>query len=431
MSDVTRTNFQRPACSAPATGQSPAAAPPRSPFVKDIYIGRQGIFDRNMGILAYELLYRSSHENSAGVFEGDHATSQVAVNAFLDLGLEHVVGDRLAFVNLTRNFLIGEHPVPFPPERVVLEVLEDIPIDGALVAGVHALADRGYAIALDDCVYSDCLSALLEYATYVKIDIQALGLEQVRRHVEAFRNYPVKLIAEKVETQQEYEICRELGFDYFQGYFLCLPKVLTGQSIPDNKLNILRLLAALQDPGADTAELVRIISQDIGLSYKLLRYINSAFFGLQRRIESIQQALVYIGLDAVRTWSTLLVMRNVHDKPGALASVGLTRARMCELLARARGHEHPQSYFTVGLFSIVDAMMDAPMERILNALPFTPQVTGALLEHQGDMGGMLARVIAYERGEWDAAAHDLSAELLANSYLESIAWADQVMASLT
>ena len=430
MRDEQRPSFIRPACSGKETAGE-ALPPSRPALFKDIYIGRQGIFDCNMGIYGYELLYRSSMHNDAGTFNGDNATSQVVVNAFMEMGLEQVVGSHLAFINLTRNFLIGEHPLPLPKEKVVLEVLEDIPIDAALVNGVHALAEQGYTIALDDCVYSDCLSSLLEYAQIVKIDIQALGIDKVRQHVAQFRKYPVKLIAEKVETQAEYDICRDLGFDYFQGYFLCLPRVLTGQSIPDNHLANLRLLTKLQDPEILPGDLEKVISHDLALSYKLLRYINSAFFGLPRKVESIHQALVYIGNRAIRTWVTLLVLRGIQDKPNALTITALARAKMCELLSGLKGSNDAESNFTVGLFSVVDAMMDMPLERILKSLPFSDVVHNALLHQQGTLGAALSCVIAYERGEWDRVAFaGLSADSIATAYLDSIAWADEVSGSL-
>ncbi len=429
MRDVPRPSFSRPACSGPVSGNSEST--PRSSATKDIFIGRQGIFDSNMGIFGYELLYRSSSTNSAGDFNGDHATSQVVVNAFMEIGLDQVVGTHLAFINLTRNFLTGEHALPFPKEKVILEVLEDITIDAELVEGVRALAEQGYTIALDDCVYSECLEKLLEYARIVKIDVQALGMDKVREHVELFRRHPVKLVAEKVETQQEFDLCRDLGFDYFQGYFLCLPRVLTGQSIPDNKLSILRLLSQLQDPNTQPSELEKIISQDLSLSYKLMRYINSAFFALPRKIESIQQALVYIGNRAIKTWVTLLVMRGIEDKPSALTNTALARAKMCEQLAINGRAGDPETYFTVGLFSVVDAMMDVPMERVLNALPFTNEVRDALLHRQGPLGDALACTIAYERGDWNHVAFaGLVADVVSSAYLDSIAWADEISGSM-
>ncbi len=431
MRDVPRVSFSRPACSGPATSTTSPSPTSRASTLKNIYIGRQGIFDSNMGIFGYELLYRSSTENNAGTFNGDHATSQVVINTFMEIGLDQVVGTHLAFINLTRNFLTGEHSLPFPKDKVILEVLEDITIDAELVEGVRALVQQGYTIALDDCVYSECLVKLLEYAKIVKIDIQALGMDKVREHVELFRRHPVKLIAEKVETQQEFDLCRDLGFDYYQGYFLCLPRVLTGQSIPDNKLSILRLLSQLQDPNTQPSELEKVISQDLALSYKLLRYINSAFFALPKKIESIQQALVYIGNRAIKTWVTLLVMRGIEDKPSALTNTALGRAKMCEQLALRSNAGDPEAHFTVGLFSVVDAMMDVPMERVLNALPFTNEVRDALLHRQGPLGAALACTIAYERGHWDQAVFPgLAVDTVSRAYLDSIAWADEITGNM-
>jgi EAL and modified HD-GYP domain-containing signal transduction protein len=410
-------------CSVQESATPPSPPPPRHPAIKDIFVGRQAIFDRRMGIYAYELLYRSSEDN--------HATSRVAINAFMEMGLEQVVGGQLAFINLTRGFLTGEHPVPFPKDRVVLEVLENIPIDDALVAGVRALKESGYLIALDDCLYGECIARLLDYADIVKIDIHALGMDAVREHVKCFREYPVKLVAEKIETQDEYDLCRELEFDYFQGYFLCRPRVLSGQSMPDNKLAMLRLLAKLQDPALETGELEQLIVQDLSLSYKLMRYVNSAFFSLVRKVESVRQALVYLGNRIIRTWVTLLVMSNAADKPHALLVTALARARMCELLASTRGEPKPDTYFTVGMFSVVDALLDAPMERVLKSLPFTQEVCDALSMYSGNAGKALACVIAYERGEWETVKFaDLSPDDITRIYLESIAWADEVDRSL-
>ncbi len=384
-----------------------------------------------MGVFGYELLYRSSINNSAGAFNGDHATSLVVVNAFMEMGLDQVVGAHLAFINLTRSFLIGELPLPFPMDKVIIEALEDITIDAELIEGIRTLARQGFTIALDDCVYSDCLVKLLEYAQIVKLDIQALGVDKLREHVELFRRHPVKLVAEKIETQQEFDLCRELGFDYYQGYFLCLPRVLTSQRLPDNKLSILRLLSRLQDPNTQPSELEKIISQDLSLSYKLLRYINSAFFALPRKIESIQQALVYIGNRAIKTWVTLLVMRGIEDKPSALTNTALARAKMCEQLAIGADAGDPETYFTVGLFSVVDAMLDVSMERILNALPFADEVRNALLLQQGPLGAALSCAIAYERGDWNRVSFaGLAADIVSNAYLDSIAWADEISGSL-
>ena len=431
MSETRRPAFKRPPCSGgPPSGGEPQR-PSRPASLKDVFIGRQGIFDREMGIYGYELLYRSGEENRAGSFDGDHATSQVAVNAFMDMGLDHVVGSHLAFLNLTRNFLTGEHPVPFPKDKVVLEVLEDIVVDPILIGGVRALAKQGYTLALDDCLYSQRLCGLLEYAKIVKIDIRSVGLDDLAKHADLFRQHPVKLIAEKVETQEEYDLCRDLGFDYFQGYFLCLPKVLIGQSIPDNKLAIVRLLAKLQEPDIQAGELEKLISQDLSLSFKLLRYINSAFFALPRKIESIHQALVYIGNRALRTWVTLLVLRGAEDKPVALMNTALARAKLCELLAAHHGASDPESYFTVGLFSVVDAMLGISMDRILKSLPFSDGIVDALLHRRGSLGAALNCAIAHERGEWDQVAFaGLTTEIISGAYLDSIAWADEVSRNL-
>ncbi|MBI5461092.1 MAG: HDOD domain-containing protein [Gammaproteobacteria bacterium] len=406
-------------CEVPGTPTASVLPP------SNIFIGRQGIFDRSLGIYGYELLYRSSEHNAAGQFDGEQATSTVAINAFLEMGLDQVVGNHLAFLNLTRKFLTGEYPIPFPKERVVLEVLEDIPIDEELIAGIKALSAQGYTLALDDCLFTQRLCGLLPHAQIIKIDIRAASLDTIAAHVERFRAYPVKLVAEKIETQEEFERCRDLGFDYFQGYFLCVPKVLSGQRIPDNKLTILELLSKLQDPEIQAAELETLVSQDLSLSLKLLRYINSAFFALPGKIESIHQALVYIGTRVLRTWVTLLVLRGAEDTPTALMTTALARAKMCELLAAHAGIRDVDTYFTVGMFSVVDAILGIPMERILKSLPFSDAVSSALLERRGQLGAALSCAVAYESGQWDQVKFGtLAADAIARIYLDSITWAD-------
>ncbi len=394
--------------------------------MQEIFVGRQGIFDRDLNIYAYELLYRSSEKNSAGSFDGETATSQVVVNAIMEIGLDRVVGDRRAFINLTRSFLVGENPVPFPVKQLVLEVLEDVEVDATLMDGVRSLSGQGFMIALDDFVYHDSLKPLVEAADIIKIDLQALDRETVKKHLAVLRQYPVKLVAEKVETQEDYDFCLDQGFDYFQGYFLCRPRVMRGRKMPANRLATLRLLARLQDPQVEAKELDTLISQDVSLSYKLLRYINSAFFGLPRKVESISQAVVYLGLRTIKTWVSLIVLSGIDDKPLELMTTAMVRAKMCELLAEAVDDHGKDIYFTVGLFSTLDAMMDTPMEDILRSLPLTEEIQQALLNHQGRHGQALACVLAYEHHHWDTVQfEDLEASQIRQAYLQAIQWADQ------
>lgn len=394
--------------------------------MQDIYIGRQPIFDRQLEVYAYELLFRSGTQNHAGEFDGDQATSQVIVNAFIEIGLDRIVGDQLAFINLTRSFVTASAPLPFPKERVVLEILETVRPDAEVIAGVRNLIAQGYSVALDDFIFHEDLRPLLELAHIVKIDLLVTPREQLEAHVHQLRGYNVKLLAEKIETQAEFEYCKALGFDYFQGYFLSRPNIVQGQQLPPNRLAILQLLSKLQNPDSDAGEIEKLVGQDIALSYKLLRYINSAFFALPKKIDSIRQAVVYLGTQAIKTWVTLLVVAGLGNKPTELVTQAMQRAKMCELLAQTAKRPHTEAYFTVGLFSLLEALMDSPLEKILESLPFSDDIRNALLKHEGPYGEALACVIAYEKGDFLHAYFDrLAPSQLTDTYLASARWADQ------
>ncbi|HEY9198068.1 MAG TPA: HDOD domain-containing protein [Gammaproteobacteria bacterium] len=399
--------------------------------MQDIFIGRQPIFDQKLDVYAYELLFRSGTQNQAGEFDGDQATSQVIVNAFIEIGLDQIVGEQLAFINLTRSFVISKTPLPFPKERVVLEVLENIRPDAEVLAGVRNLAAQGYSVALDDFVFHEDLRPLVEVAHIVKIDLMSISRDQLDEHVRLLRGYKVKLLAEKIETQEEFEHCKALGFDYFQGYFLSRPNIVQSQQLPPNRIAVLQLLSKLQDPDSDAGEIEKLIGQDIALSYKLLRYINSAFFALPRKIDSIRQAVVYLGTQSIKTWVTLLVVAGLGNKPAELVIQAMQRAKMCELLAQTAKRPHTEAYFTVGLFSLLEALMDAPLEKILESLPFTEDIRNALLKQEGPYGEALACVIAYEKGDFLRAYFDrLAPSQMTDAYLASARWADQSASAL-
>ncbi len=394
----------------------------------EIYIGRQPIYDNKLELFAYELLYRPNNvHNAAGDVDHDRATTQVVLNTFLGFGLEQLVGQKRAFINLPRTFVVGDLPLPLTKELVVLEILEDIEVDNALVNAVRKLSADGYHIALDDFIYHHDLRPLIEASKIVKIDFLALSRDTIREHVAALRCYDIKLLAEKVETYEDFDFARGLGFDYFQGYFFCRPKIISGNSIPTNKLAILRLLTKLQDPDIKIKPLAELISQDISLSYKLMRSLNSAYYALPKPIESIHHAIVYLGLEQIKRWVSLITLSSIHDKPSQLMVVAITRAKMCELLGEKRG-ENKESCFTVGLFSVLDALMDTTMEKALANLPLAAEIKGALLKREGSMGRTLDCVLTYEEGRWDDLDFpNTPPETLTETYLDAVAWADQVV----
>jgi EAL and modified HD-GYP domain-containing signal transduction protein len=399
----------------------------------EFFLGRQPIYDKTLHVCAYELLYRSNRENNAEVLDGSLATSQVLYDAFIEVGFEQLVGPHLAFVNITAEMLRGGSPLSFPSNKVVLEVLEDVPVDDPEILGVlKSLSERGYTIALDDFVYRESADALVNIADIVKLDVQGLGRDALVSHVRRLSSHDVRLLAEKVETGDDFEFCLNLGFDYFQGYFLSRPEVLTGRRVPTNQLAVMQLLSQLQSQSLDVDDLENIIHNDITLSYKLLRYINSAYFSLPRKIESIRQAIVYVGFRALKKWATLMGLLKFSDRPSELLVTAMVRARMCEQLGTALGSGDPDAYFTAGLFSTLEALLQTPMPDILNSLPLSTEISQALLTGDGEIGKVLRCTLAYEAGDWDGARiTGLTPADITRAYLNAVTWADEMLSEIS
>lgn len=398
----------------------------------DAFIARQPIFDRDSRVYAYELLFRAADApTSAGALNGDQATSQVLWNTFTVFGLDSLVGNARAFINFTRDLLLDDNPLPLPPDRVVIEVLEDVVVDDALVAAVRRLADRGYTIALDDFSYHESWQPLVEMAHVVKLDVMALSREELRDHVERLRPYRLAMLAEKVETREELEALRNLGFDYFQGFFLARPMVVKGRRTPANRIAVLQLIARLNRADVEVKEVESLISRDVAMSYKLLRYINSALFALPRQVDSIRQAVVFLGLKAIRRWASLIAMSGFDDKPSELLVIAMQRARMCQNLAEAAGLTEADTHFTVGLFSALDAVLDMPMEEVVGELPVGTDIREALLTSSGPYGGTLACTLAYERQDWPRVAlPGLTDDAIRGAYLQATAWSTAAIREL-
>ena len=397
----------------------------------EFFIGRQPIFDQHLQVMGYELLYRNSDVSSAAVFDGDQATSQVILNSVVEMGLTRLVGKHHAFINMTRNFILNHEMLPPTDGRMVVEILEDVSVDDTLLEAVQSLRARDYVVALDDFVYHPHLQPLVELADIIKIDLTRLEHGQLEQHVKLLHNGRAKLLAEKIETKEELARCQALGFDYFQGYFLCRPSNMQGKRLPANRLTTLSLLAKLQHPETSLEELEDVIVKDVTLSYKLLKYINSAVFFGRRELSSIRQAIIYLGRNAIKGWATLIALSGIDENPTALIVTALIRAKMCERLAAALGDPDRDAAFTVGLFSALDALMDMPMAELMAALPLAEEVSAALLHREGDLGRLLTTVLHYERGEWERIdCAQLEREDLTGIYLHATEWADETVNTL-
>ena len=392
-----------------------------------VFVGRQPIYNRHREVVAYELLYRDGNDPTrACVRDGDLATSEVIMNTFMEIGLERVLEHKPAFINLTRGFILGQRPLPLSRQHAVLEVLEDVGPEDAVIAGLRRLAERGYTIALDDFEYRRELEPLLQVAHIVKVEVDGRCPEALAATVRRLRPFGVKLLAEKVETPDEFAICHSLGFDLFQGYFLCRPSLHMGVRPSASRLVLLSLLARLQKPDISMKALEEVVVQDAPLTYRLLRYINSAYFYLRSRIDSVRRALIILGVQRIKNWCSLILLSSIEEKPRALIVTALARAKMCELLAPTPDGGDREPYFTVGLFSLLDALLDQPLASLLRGLPLTQELRDALLERQGPLGQTLRRVVDYERGRWDRlTAERVDVAAYRSAYVEALDWAQQ------
>jgi EAL and modified HD-GYP domain-containing signal transduction protein len=398
----------------------------------DFFIGRQAILDRNLKLHAYELLYRNGSLNAApSQIDHDSATSQVIMTAFTEIGIDKLVGNHLAFVNIPYKFITEPDLLPMQPDQVVLEILEDVEIDEACINGIRNLSDSGFAIALDDFIYDKKYDVIMPFVTVIKMDITLTSKEQWAKQIEQFKSFGCKVLAEKVETFEEFDYLKSLNVDYFQGYFFAKPKVISGKRIASNSIVLLQMMAKINDPNTDIEELQNIISKDVGISVRALNYVNSPASGLNRKVDSIREAILYLGRSAVKSWVSLSMMASVDDKPDELMTMALIRAKFCELIATASDCEGVDSFFTVGLFSILDSLLDAELEEVLEPMSLNSEMLSALVEHQGEKGIALSCAMSLEFGLADGLSFaQLGEDELTELHFEAVQWADKAMAEL-
>ncbi len=397
-----------------------------------VSVARQPILDRDGTLLGYELLFREPNRETAGVLDDRAATSTVILDGLFDVGLSDLVGGNVAYLNVSRDFLLSVRPPPLPARRVVLELLEDQIVDDALLGVLEDLVAEGFTIALDDFRLTPETERLIRYARIVKVDVLEhtdRALEQLVSHLRS--NHPgLTLIAEKVETRAQWVRCGLLGFEAFQGYYFARPSRLQRSRLPTHGLASLSTMVELSAT-EDFDDLNRIITRDAGLSIRLLRYANSASVSLPRRVGSVQEGLAWLGAATVRRFAMMVALASVHDVPNELLVTALVRARMCQLLSGAGDSAAGDSYFTVGLFSVADALADAPMQLVVEQLPFRYDIVDALLDGGGSLGDLLGGVIAYQRGDFDAAGELIAGHRdVEQVYREAITWADSSVAEL-
>jgi EAL and modified HD-GYP domain-containing signal transduction protein len=373
----------------------------------NLYLARQPIFDADLTVRGYELLYRNAPGQERP--DADQMTSTVLVNALLEIGLDNVVGERTAFINVTRNFLVNdsEHVAP----------------DDDVIAGCQRLRDEGFRIALDDFVYTEQSARLLPIADIVKIDLLAMGEDEVATLVARCREWPVQLVAEKVETLSQLKLCRELGFDLFQGYLLSRPLTLQQRSVDPARLSILKLLGLLIDPDVDLQAIERIVRMDVGLSYRVLRVAgNGAAHGMFRQVRTVREAVVMLGQRQLRRWVMLMLVADADDTPAEQLALAMARARMGELIAGMVPGLGPDVGFTVGLLSALDLLLDAPMADAIASLPLDDETREGLVHGTGRLGEVIACIIGFETGTPPESLLGIPHDRLVKAYVDAVSW---------
>jgi EAL and modified HD-GYP domain-containing signal transduction protein len=395
------------------------------------FVARKAIYRDDLTVFGYELMFRNSELDQPSFTAGDQATAQVVLNTFVEIGLEKVVGSSVAFIHVTRSFLLSDYCLLLPKDRLVLQLADDTIPDPPMLEAISRLWKEGYLFALDNVKYAEWLRPLLALVDVVKVDIQALGREAVGKQIELLRPFEVRLLAKNVESHDDFEYCRKLGFEFYEGPFISQPQVVHGDKMPANRMAALRLLAKLQDPNLTTDQLEETVSQDVALSYKLVRYVNSAIHALPNDVASIRHAIVLVGTRRISNWAGLILYGQMDDKPTELMITAIVRARMCQQLALATKQSNAEQFFTVGLFSVLDALLDRPMPEALEKLPLAVELKAALVDHQGMMGSALLCVMAYEKGDWEnAESAGIPGETIFEAYVNALDWTRQTMKEL-
>ncbi len=395
----------------------------------DIFVARQPIFDRSEQVHAYELLYRSNATNNAfGNLDGEAASLEVLSGAILSIGLDQLLGGKKAFINFGRGLLVDELTTFLPPEVGVIEILETVEPDPDVIKSCRKLRDIGYTIALDDFVWDPKFEPLLDLAHIVKVDMRISSREDQLRLLGLCKVRGISTLAEKVETREEFEWCRQAGYDFFQGYFFARPAVVAGRAIQPAKFTCLQMLKEMLHPALDFEALESIIRKDVSLVHKLFSYVNSAQRGRSVAVDSIQRALLHLGEDGIRRWAILATLRETaKNKPLELVTCALVRARFCETVARLAGEPNPLVYM-MGLFSVLDGLLDCPLDEALKHIGLNTGIVGEVLLGSASDLALPARVYkavrSYEAGAWDtaevaAAELHISASDFCAAYIEA------------
>ncbi|TKB28570.1 HDOD domain-containing protein [Desulfopila sp. IMCC35006] len=396
------------------------------------FIARQPILNLNKRLYGYELLYRGAPGRMLGQVSGEQATAGLLTSAFLTGNIDVISNNRLCFVNFTTDLLEKNLPLSFPKTKIVVEILEDVKPTPNIISICRNLKENGYTLALDDFVYRRELEPLLELVKIVKIDIRLTPLNTLVRTLNLLKHHQVKLLAEKVETEEEFALANRMGFSYFQGYFFCKPQGIKIKEISSVKLNLLRLLAEVTKKEIELERLREIISADVAITFKLLRFLNSAYYYLLQKVRSVQHGVALLGERELRRFCLLVIISELAtEKPDELVRVVLVRAKFCELLGNAANLPESDcaNLYMTGLFSLLDAMLDLQMSEILEKLPINAAVKDTLMGKENIYMTFLRLSQAFEKNvppgrESSSNTCLLTEEQIQSCYLEAVKYAN-------
>jgi len=409
--------------------------------VVEVYVARQPILNNKYEVFAYELLYRGSKENNYfPQIDGDKATADVVFNSYFNIGLEQVSEGKSVFVNFTENLLKSELPLCFPPDTLVIEVLENIKPTQEIVHICKLLKERGFRIALDDYILNEDQShtyELVQYADIIKVDIQATSEDMQQNMMKQLESYDVEWLAEKVETYEEYQACAQKGYTYFQGYFFSRPVIMTSYDVSVYPFHHLELIKELSQEEPDIKKVAQKVEMDVALSFKLLQLINSAAYRRIEPIKSIEQAIVLLGLKEVKKWAYVLTLRELKYQntkvPSEVIKLSFMRAKMGELIANQLGKKHESSsYFLTGMLSCIDTFMQRPIQDILEELPLHDEIKNAIKGEDNAYRSVLQLCQLVEKAKWDQIEEkskelNISTEHVFKFYKDALEWTQTVM----
>jgi c-di-GMP-related signal transduction protein len=394
------------------------------------YVARQPILTVDEKVYGYELLFRDGIENHFRETDADSA-SRRTLNTSLQIGVELLCDSRRGFVNCTREILLKDYMTLLPSTSAVVEVLESVPVDDLVVAALKRLKQAGYLVALDDFVFDDPRDPLTEFADIIKVDIQQTTPEHYATMIAKYGSWLRHLLAEKVETREEFAATKKAGFTYFQGYFFRRPEVLQAKEIPASRVNYLRLLRAVSQPELNPREFESMIKQEVSICYRLLRHLNSAAFGIQNEVHSVRHALALLGEHEVRRWVRLVATLAIgENRSSELVNTAMVRARFCELLASRVPHGE-SDLFLMGMLSIIDAILEIPMASVLESIPLDHETKALLLGSASKLRPLYDLMLARESGDWNGTAEcsrklGLSESEVAAAFSQAMQWARQV-----